>query len=236
VRSERRKREPNVPRNRRPAATNVLANQTFVWYDASMAPATPPGRTRARVLRYVQRRLLSGQPPTVREVQSAFGFRAVQTAREHLENLVRDGRLTHRRGTARGYGLPAPPKQQSRWVPLLGAVQAGGLEQAIEDPQGYVSVQTRGRERLFALRVRGNSMSGVGILPGDTVIVRAQSTAQNGDIVVALVEDEATVKRLRLRQGRPELHAENPEFQPIVPDHPWTILGKVIEVHRNLEA
>ena len=201
-----------------------------------MAPATPPGRTRERVLRYVQERLLRGQPPTVREVQAALGFRAVQTAREHLDRLVRDGRLTHRRGKARGYGLPSPPRAQSRWVPLLGSVQAGGLEQAIEDPQGYVSVQTGKRGRLFALHVRGESMRGVGILPGDTVIVRAQPNAQSGDIVVALVGDEATVKRLRFRRGRAELHPENPDFAPIVPEEAWSLLGKVIEVRRNLEA
>ena len=201
-----------------------------------MSPATPPGRTRERVLRYVRQRLLRGQPPTVREVQVAFGFRAVQTAREHLERLVREGHLTHQRGKARGYGLPSPPRQRSRWVPLLGSVQAGGLEQALADPQGYVSVEAGGRARLFALRVRGESMTGIGILPGDTVIVRAQPTAQSGDIVVALVGDEATVKRLRLHRGRAELHPENPDFAPIVPDQPWSLLGRVIEVRRNLEA
>lgn len=201
-----------------------------------MAPATPPGRTRERVLQYVQQRLLGGQPPTVREVQAAFGFRAVETARQHLEKLVSEGKLTHQRGRARGYGLPARSTQRPRWVPLLGAVEAGGLEQALADPQGFVSVQARGRARLFALRVRGNSMSGAGILPGDMLIVRAQPTAQPGDIVVALVDDEATVKRLRMHHGRAQLHPENPDFAPIVPDRPWTILGKVIEVRRQLEA
>lgn len=201
-----------------------------------MAPATPPGRTRKRVLQYVQQRLLGGQPPTVREVQAALGFRAVETARQHLEKLVTEGKLTHQRGRARGYGLPARSTQRPRWVPLLGAVQAGGLEQALADPQGFVGVQARGRARLFALRVRGSSMSGAGILPGDMLIVRAQPTAQPGDIVVALVDDEATVKRLRMRHGRAQLHPENPDFAPIVPDRPWTILGKVIEVRRQLEA
>lgn len=204
-----------------------------------MSPATPPGRTRERVLRYVRQRLLRGQPPTVREVQAAFGFRAVQTAREHLDRLVAEGKLTHQRGRARGYGLPTPPRQQqAQWVPILGAVQAGSLEEAIADPQGYVSVESRARShsRLFALRVRGDSMTGAGILPGDTVIVRMQPTAQDGDIVVALVEGEATVKRLRKRRRRAELHPANPRYAPIVPEQPWTLLGRVIEVRRNLEA
>jgi repressor LexA len=79
-------------------------------------------------------------------------------------------------------------------------------------------------------------MTGAGILPGDIAIVRRQPTAQSGDIVVALVGDEATVKRLRLRRGRIELHAENPRFAPIIPKpEEITILGKVVEIRRDLE-
>ena len=79
-------------------------------------------------------------------------------------------------------------------------------------------------------------MTGVGILPGDIVVVRRQERAEPGDIVVALVSDEATVKRLRVRRGRPELHAENPKFEPIVPDpKDLRLLGKVVEVRRFLE-
>jgi repressor LexA len=79
-------------------------------------------------------------------------------------------------------------------------------------------------------------MIGAGILPGDLVIVRSQATAQSGEIVVALIGDEATVKRLRLRRGRIELHPENPAFEPIIPGpNECTILGKVIEIRRHLE-
>lgn len=209
-------------------------------------PKTPPGRTRERVYDYVRRRLYEGRPPTVRDVQRAFRFRAVETARGHLDALVNEGRLLRRSGEARGLELPelssrgaSPP----RLVPILGRVQAGALSTAVEDLEGYVPIASAatppGEHEYFALRVRGESMNGAGILPGDLVIVRRQSTASSGEIVIALVDDEATVKRFRLRRGRVELHPENPDFDVIVPppkDAPQSfILGKVVEVRRLLD-
>jgi repressor LexA len=175
----------------------------------------------------------------VREVQEAFGFRSVQSAREHLEALVAEGRLAKERGKARGYRLPRAgrPSPPTRLVPLLGRVPAGALDLAVEEVEGYLPVQTRrSTGELFGLRVKGESMIGAGILPGDVVVVRRQPKADSGDIVVALVGDEATVKRLRLRRRRVELHPENPDFEPIVPDPgEVTILGKVVELRRSLE-
>jgi len=205
-----------------------------------MSPKTPPGQTRRQVLRFVRERLLAGRPPTVRDVQEAFRFRSVQSAREHLEALVAEGKLLKEGGVARGYRLPSTSALGApTLVPLLGRVQAGDLTAAIEEPDGgYISVQVPSLdEGLFALRVRGESMSGAGILPGDVVVVRRQSTAASGDIVVALVGDEATVKRLRRVRGRAELHPANPEFAPIVPAQgELVILGVVIEVRRYLEG
>ena len=209
---------------------------------------------RERVFAFVRERILAGDPPTVREVQRAMGFRAVQTARRHLEALVAAGRLGVERGRARGYSLPgsgrshpvkmrpeAPlsppgsPAEPACWVPLLGRVQAGGLTTAIEDLEGYLAVQTRWPvEALFALRVRGESMCGVGILPGDLVVVHSQPTARSGDVVVASVGDEATVKTLRLLGEKAELWPENPHFSPIEVDGETRILGVVIEVRRAL--
>jgi repressor LexA len=189
---------------------------------------TPPGQTRER--------LLAGSPPTVREVQRAFGFRSVETAREHLAALVREGRLAQRKGRARGYRLPASDGPPTVLVPLLGRVPAGSLDLAVEDLEGYLPIRSREPAgELFALRVRGESMTGAGILPGDVVVVRRQRTAPSGSIVVALVGDEATVKRLRLRGKRVELHPDNPEFEPIVPDpRELKLLGRVVEVRRRL--
>jgi repressor LexA len=197
---------------------------------------TPPGQTRQRIFHFVRGRLLSGLPPTVRDVQAAFGFRAVQTAREHLEALVAEGYLAKEPGRARGYRLPSGRSTPTILVPLLGRVPAGSLDLAIEDLEGYVPVQSADPpDGLFGLRVRGESMTGAGIFPGDVVVVRRQPTARSGEIVVARVGDEATVKRLRLRGKRLELHPDNPAFEILKPDpEEVTLLGKVVEVRRYL--
>jgi repressor LexA len=211
-----------------------------------MSPKTPPGETREKIYEFMRDRLLDGNPPTVREVQARFGFKAVQSAQAHLEQLVAEGRLVKQlgvfKGRARGYALPRSSVDSAgptAFAPLLGHIQAGGLEAAIEEREGMVPVQRAGRragsEKLFALRVRGESMTGVGILPDDIVIVRSQPSADAGDIVVALVGDEATVKTLRSRRGKVVLQPENDAFEPIVLDpQDCQILGKVIEVRRYL--
>lgn len=205
-------------------------------------PRTPAGETRESVYRFVCERLMAGQPPTLREVQNQFGFRAVETAREHMQGLVSEGRLAKDAGRSRGYRLPERDGSAvlpTRFVPMLGRVQAGALTTAVEELEAWVPVQTRhSGDGLFALRVRGESMLGAGILPGDIVIVRKDASAANGDIVVALVDDEATVKRLRRASGgRIELRPENPEFSVIVRHaSEVTLLGKVIEVRRQYET
>jgi repressor LexA len=202
---------------------------------------TPAGQTRKRIFEFMRQRLLAGAPPTVREVQQAFGFRAVQSAREHLEALVAEGLLSKAPGRSRGYGLPASLERatETRLVPLLGRVQAGRLTTALEDPEGYLPIPSRFAEKeLFALRVKGDSMIDAAILENDIVIVRRQPNAESGAIVVALVEDEATVKRLRKRGRRIELVPENPAYDviPITASHKLRLLGKVVEVRRYLEA
>ena len=213
-----------------------LAYQTYVWYGRTM-PKTPPGQTRERVYHYVRDRLFEGRPPTIRDVQQAFGFRAVESARAHLDALVREGRLTKRNGEARGFALPESSPPPPSLIPILGRVQAGALSTAVEDLEGYLPVEsTNVSQDLFALRVHGESMTGAGIFPGDYVVVRRQATAQSGEIVVALVEDEATVKRLKVRHKRIELHPENSDFDVIVPSrYQCIILGRVIEVRRFLD-
>ena len=197
---------------------------------------TPPGQTREKVYRWVRERVLGGSPPTVRDVQEAFGFRSPRTASEHLDALVASGRLARDRGRARGLRLSGRERTPAL-VPLLGRVPAGRLDLAVEDAEALIPVEGRDGDDLFALRVRGDSMTGAAILDGDVVVVRRQARAGHGEIVVALVGDEATVKRLSLRGGRVELQAENPAYEPIVPDpRDLRILGKVVEVRRRLEG
>ena len=198
---------------------------------------TPAGQTREKVFRFVRDRLASGHPPTVREVMEAFGFRSPQTAREHLDALVDDGRLKKEPKIARGFRLPGRGEAPTVMVPLLGRVPAGPLDLAIENLEGHLPVQTRRAPgELFSLRVHGDSMKDAGILDGDVVVVRRQPRADVGDIVVAMVGDEATVKRFRVKRGRIELHPANDAYQPIVPDPgDVKVLGKVVEVRRVLE-
>ncbi|MEE8105932.1 MAG: transcriptional repressor LexA [Planctomycetota bacterium] len=200
---------------------------------------TPAGQTRERIYRFMRMRLLEGRPPTVREVQGRFLFKAVQTAREHLERLVSDGRLKKVAG-ARGYRMPGSESGLvTTMVPVLGRVQAGPSHTAVEDLEGYVPVESKtnrsSEEGLFGLRVRGDSMRDAGILENDLVLVHRQETARHGDIVVALVGDEATVKRFQKKGRRIELHPANPDYETIVPDpEEFHLLGKVIEVRRYL--
>ncbi|HEX6789948.1 MAG TPA: transcriptional repressor LexA [Candidatus Krumholzibacteria bacterium] len=211
-----------------------------------MSPKTPPGETREQIYQFMRERLLAGKPPTVREVQARFGFKAVQSAQAHLDQLVADGRLTKSfgdyKGHARGYSLPESSVDYAPtpiFAPLLGGIQAGGLQAAIEDREGMVPVvrgsRRSGSEKLFALRVRGQSMRDAGILPDDIVVVRVQQTANPGDFVVALVGDEATVKTFKTRRGKIVLQPENPDFEEMVFDADEVeILGKVIEVRRYI--
>ena len=195
---------------------------------------TPAGQTREKVFRFVRDRLAGGRPPTVREVMEAFGFRSPQTAREHLDALLAAGRLNKEPGVARGFRLPGRGDAPTVMVPLLGRVPAGPLDLAIEDLEGYLPVQTRRHPgELFSLRVRGDSMKDAGILDGDVVVVRRQPRAESGAIVVAMVGDEATVKRFYVKRGRIELHPANDAYQPIVPlPSDMKVLGKVVEVRR----
>jgi len=195
---------------------------------------TPAGQTRERIYRFMRERLLGGRCPTVREVQARFRFKAVQSAREHLERLVEEGRLDKRPGEARGYRLPGRAAAMAM-VPVLGRVPAGPVDLAVEDLEGYVPFEGERDDDLFGLRVKGDSMRDAGILDGDLAIVRKQDHAQNREIVVALVGEEATVKTLRRFGRRVELHPANPAHVPIVPDPgEFSLLGKVIEIRRTL--
>ena len=172
-----------------------------------------------------------GYPPSVREIGDAVGLRSPSTVHFHLKHLEEAGVITKGAGKGRALALTEPPVPKNH-VPVLGSVAAGNpilAEECIED---YLPFDAGGRdEEYFALRVRGESMLNAGILPGDLVVVHRQSTARHGEIVVALLEDEATVKRLSLRNGQVWLMPENDEYSPI--DGTYArILGKVAAVTR----
>ncbi|MFN0241950.1 MAG: transcriptional repressor LexA [Planctomycetota bacterium] len=205
-------------------------------------PRLPAGRTRERIFSFVRDSLERGTPPTLREIQSAVGLRAVESVREQLTRLVDEGRLIKEEGVARGWRLPPGEVSDTHYVPILGRVPAGGLSESIEEREGVLPVDRRrvrgASDKLFALRVHGESMRDAGILPGDFVIVDPKAQARARDIVVARIDGEATVKRLAIVKGKPELWPENPSFQPIVPapGEELEIVGRVIEVRRYLSA
>ena len=198
-------------------------------------PRTPAGETRAKVYDFVCRRILAGEPPSIREAQEEFGFRSTATVREHLDALVESGALEHESGRDRGYRLPGA--FMPAMVPILGRVQAGNLTEAIEFAEGYVPVHPEFAETSFALTVVGESMAGREIHDGDIVLVRRDARIRQGDVVVALVGDEATVKTFKKVKNRIILQAENPDNLDIVPDPggaEFKILGRVYEVRKRL--
>jgi repressor LexA len=187
-----------------------------------------------------------GYPPTVREIGEAVGLRSPSTVHAHLAQLERAGLLrrdpTKPRAielTDRRRYLDESPTDVHR-LPLVGEIAAGGpllAEQNIEDYVAIPEPLSRGGEE-FILRVKGDSMAGAGILDGDFVVVQRRQDAENGEIVVALADDdesadEATVKRFFRENGRVRLQPENDAFEPIYASH-VQILGKVIGVFRHV--
>lgn len=152
----------------------------------------------------------NGYAPSIREICAGVGLRSTASVNYHLKNLQQKGMLTlGEKGRKRAIAAPQRPGQ----IPLIGTVTAGLPILALENQEGTISWD--GDPTCFALRVRGDSMVGAGIFSGDVVVVRPQPTADDGQIVVARLEDEATVKRLRRRNGQIWLMPENDAYAPI---------------------
>ena len=176
---------------------------------------------RARdILGFIQRFAREhGYPPTIREIGREYGISSTNGVRYYLNLLEKEGHLRRSERISRGIeGVGRQATAASAGIPLLGRVAAGQPVLAEESLEGTVEPGEMfgDRDGLFALRVRGDSMTGAGILAGDYVIVRQQENASAGEIVVALLGDEATVKYYRPVRGRVELVAANPAYEPIV--------------------
>lgn len=172
-----------------------------------------------------------GYPPSVREIGEAVGLKSPSTVHFHLKHLEEAGYIEKGAGKGRAITLTAPVEENK--VPILGHVAAGSPILAQECIEDYLTFDTGGRsDEYFALRVRGESMLNAGILPGDLVVVRRQQTAHQGEIVVAMIEDEATVKRFWREKGQVWLLPENEAYSPIDGTYAQ-ILGKVAAVIRR---
>jgi len=187
-------------------------------------------KRRQRMLEYIIDRIGSGYPPSVREICKDLGIASTSTVHSDLHYLTEQGFIEMDTGRNRTIRLAGSENIQ---VPLLGTVTAGQPILAVENIEQYIPVgglSTRGKD-LFALRVKGDSMTNAAILDGDIVVVEKTPVASNGQIVVAMIEDEATVKRYYKENGHYRLQPENDSYEPIISEE-LTVLGKVVSVIR----
>lgn len=174
-----------------------------------------------------------GYPPSVREIGEYVGLKSPSTVHFHLKGLQSAGLITQAAGKTRAISIADEGLPRKDKVPVVGNVAAGAPILATECIEDYLTFDTEGLTgEHFALRVRGESMLYAGILPDDLVIVHQQQDARNGEIVVAMIEDEATVKTLQRKDGHTWLLPENPDYEPIDGDRAQ-ILGKVVAVVRK---
>lgn len=182
-----------------------------------------------------------GVPPTISEMAAKIGVSSKNAVAKILRKLEKTGRI-ERDGTARGIRVLNPEGEFVSGgqvaVPVLGYVAAGSPILAEENIETWVNLPNtlvKQRRDVFLLKVRGESMKDAGILDGDMVIVSPGREIANRDIVVALLHDEATVKRYIEISGRKYLKAENPKYTNIYPKDEWTVAGKVVGVIRQME-
>ncbi|MBE6734844.1 MAG: transcriptional repressor LexA [Ruminococcaceae bacterium] len=194
----------------------------------------PLTKSQQKVYDYITECAQQQRVPSVREICAATGLKSTSTVHLHLKTLEERGLIERERGYNRC--IKVSGMDHSTSVPVMGRVTAGVPILAVEDIEMYIPVSDslkRGRE-LFALRVMGESMINAGILDGDIVIVHRTPVANNGDIVVAMIEDEATVKRFYKEDGHFRLQPENDAFEPIIADE-VVLLGTVVALYRTFD-
>ncbi len=197
-----------------------------------------------QVLDYIRQTVEDrGYPPSVREIGDAIGLSSPSTVHSHLSGLVAAGVL--RRDPTKPRAIVIVDDQQSsvsrgsdrlRDVPLLGRIAAGTPILAAEHVEEVLPlpVDLIGNDPVFLLEVKGDSMTGAGIFPGDLVAIRSQKDARDGEIVAALIDgEEATVKRLRRKGSQVILESENPNYEPMIFSDGVELIGKVVSVLRR---
>ncbi len=184
------------------------------------------GENKQRLYRYLMENSFE-TPPTVRELCEALDIKSTSSVHRMLHQLEDEGLISIAKGKRRNISLAG--RENAVTVPVLGTVAAGLPILAQENIEDYVTFDSplRDNSGLFALKVKGESMINAGILDGDTIIIKQARTASDGEIVVALIGDEATVKRIYRHKDYIELRAENPDFKPIISDE-VSVLGRVV--------
>ncbi len=184
------------------------------------------------ILKYIEDCIDDGLPPSVREICSDLGIKSTSTVHKYLRELEDKGYISRGENLNRSIRL-CETKVSAARVPLVGTVAAGMPILAVENIEDYIPYKAAySADELFALRVKGDSMINIGMFDGDIIIVRKTPYAENGQIIVALVGDEATVKRFYRENGRFRLQPENDTMEPIIVDE-VSVLGKVIALIRD---
>jgi len=186
-----------------------------------------------KVLKFIYESIRTNNlPPTIREIAQKFRFSSTGTVRDYLKALVEKGYIKVTAHKSRAIELV---REAIFRVPILGKVQAGLPTLAVEEIEGYLNLDSLvfSDDTTFALRVKGDSMIEAGIMPDDLVLVRKQSMAQTGETIVALIGEDATVKKLERRGKNYFLQPANRNYQPIPVDESVSIIGKVISVVRR---
>lgn len=201
----------------------------------------PRGDNQQRILEYIKSEIQTkGYPPSVREIANAVGLKSTSTVHGHLTRLEKKGLLHRDAMKPRAMEVIGDPnfvRNATTAILVVGRVTAGQPILAEENVDEYIPIPDAmlGDGEHFILLVKGESMIQAGIMDGDYVVVRKQQEANNGDIVVAMIEDSATVKRFYKEHGHFRLQPENPTMDPIYTDE-VTILGKVVSLYRILQS
>ncbi len=190
----------------------------------------PLNEKQEKVYRYLVSSMAEGLPPTVREICSYCAIKSTSTVHGILDSLEEKGYIVRDSRSSRAIRI-ADNIAAAR-VPVVGRVTAGQPILAVEQIEDYIPYPTKDAEGLFALRVEGLSMRDAGILDGDIVVADKNAGYRNGDIIIGMDGDEATVKRLLIKNGQVIFMPENPDFDPIYPENP-SVLGKVIGSYRK---
>ncbi|MCI5771744.1 MAG: transcriptional repressor LexA [Clostridiales bacterium] len=198
----------------------------------------PHGETQQRILEYIRDyQKVNGYPPSVREIGKAVGLKSTSTVQGHLDRLQKKGMLHRDASRPRTLDLTDAPRNTSQRLPVVGKIAAGSpilAEESIEDYL-FVPDSMLGEGEHFILSVRGESMIGCGIMDGDYVIIHRQSEVNNGDIAVAMIDGDATLKRFYRENEHVRLQPENPAMEPIiVKPGQVDVLGKACAVYRKL--
>ncbi len=183
-----------------------------------------------------------GVVPTMREIARQFGFRSMTAAADHVRALRRKGYLVHHPRQARSHSVVQSVQQFVQRltisVPLYGTIPAGFADERVQESERTVSLDLqslglRAGSKLFALEVRGDSMTGRHILDGDLAIIDRACTPKQGDVVAALIDRESTLKTLEYENGRAFLRAENPHYPNLHPSHELLVQGVMVALVRK---